>query len=163
MISLIVFYAAAILMIISAVMVVTQRGLFNSALYLAAVLSLVGVIFVLLGADFLFAVQILLYVGGILVILAFAVMLSNAEKLKAERQMNQQWFPSILLCFGVVLIILAAVKKHGFGQIDRAMVPTTKSIGHLLLGGQILPFEAVSLVLLVSLVGAVLFSRKEKA
>ena len=162
MIQAIAFYLISTLLIVSAVMVVTQRALFSSALYLAAALSMVGGIFVLLGADFLFAVQILLYVGGILVLIAFAVMFASNDQMKAEPQMNRQWIPSLLLCSGLVLVILAAFKKHGFEMMDRPMVPTTRSIGRLLLGDMILPFEVVSLVLLASLVGAVLFTRKEK-
>lgn len=161
MVSVPIFYLVSVLLIYSAVMVVTRRGLFSSALYLAAALSLVGVLFVLLGADFLFAVQILLYVGGILVILAFAVMLSNAEQLKSERQINKQWVPALLLCVGLVLLVMVAVKKHGFSELSAPILPTTHAIGRMLLGTKILPFEVVSLVLLASVVGAVIFSRKE--
>jgi len=145
-------------------MVVTLRGLFASALYLAAALALVGALFAMLGADFLFAVQILLYVGGVLVIIAFAVMLTNAEQLKSERQTNKQWLPALLLCMGLILMILVSIKRHTFDAAPAApdLAPTTASIGHLLLGGQILPFEVVSLVLLASLVGAVMFSKKER-
>ena len=163
MLPLAVFYFVAALIIVSAVMVVTQRGLFTSALYLASVLSLVGVLFVMLGADFLFAVQILLYVGGILVILAFAVLLSNAEKLKSEPQVNRQWLASVFLCAAVVLMLMVAVRKYPFQNTAASLSPTTRALGHLLLGDQILPFEVVSLVLLASLIGAVLFSRREKA
>lgn len=163
MLPLAVFYIVAALILISAVMVVTQRGLFTSALYLASTLSLVGVLFVMLGADFLFAVQILLYVGGILVILAFAVLLSNAERLKSEPQVNHQWLPSIFLCLAVILMLMVAVRKYPFKEAAGAMTPTTRAVGHLLLGDQILPFEVVSLVLLASLIGAVIFTRKEKA
>ena len=162
-ISAAVFYLVSALLIGSAVMVVTRRSLFTSALFLASALSLVGVLFALLGADFLFAVQILLYVGGVLVIIAFAVMLSNAEQLKSEPQTNKQWPPAVLLCLCLVLMVLVGVKRHDFAGAAAEIAPTTKSIGGLLLGGQILPFEAVSLVLLASLVGAVLFSRKEKS
>ena len=162
MIQTVVFYIVAALLVTSAVMVVTRRGLFSAALYLAAALSLVGVLFAMLGADFLFAAQILLYVGGILVILAFAVMLSNAEQLKSEPQTNRQWIPSVLVCLGVFLVVMAAVKRHTFTVLEADFAPTTRAIGHLLLNEQVLPFEAVSLVLLASLVGAVLFSKKEK-
>ena len=158
----VIFYLVAALLIGSSVMVVTLRGLFASALYLAAALSLVGALFAMLGADFLFAVQILLYVGGVLVIIAFAVMLSNAEQLKAEPQTNQQWLPALLLCLGLILMVLVGVRRHAFAAAPAEPGPTTASMGHLLLGGQILPFEVVSLVLMASLVGAVMFSRKER-
>ncbi|OGR84139.1 MAG: hypothetical protein A2901_08975 [Elusimicrobia bacterium RIFCSPLOWO2_01_FULL_54_10] len=157
-----IFYLVSALLIGSSVMVVTKRGLFSAALFLAMALSLVGVLFAMLGADFLFAVQILLYVGGVIVIIAFAVMLSNAEQLKAEPQTNRQWAPALALCLSLVLMVMVGVNRHSFDGVLAELAPTTKSIGILLLGGQILPFEVVSLVLLASLVGAVLFSRKEK-
>ncbi|OGR87437.1 MAG: hypothetical protein A3A86_03525 [Elusimicrobia bacterium RIFCSPLOWO2_01_FULL_60_11] len=157
-----IFYLVAALLTGCAVMVVTLRGLFASALYLAAALSLVGALFAMLGADFLFAVQILLYVGGVLVIIAFAVMLTNSEQLKSEPQTNRQWGPALLLCLGLILMVLVGVRRHSFVSVPAEIGPTTKSMGFLLLGGQILPFEAVSLVLLASLLGAVMFSRKER-
>ena len=157
-----VFYVIAALLIGCSIMVVSRRGLFSSALYLAAALSLVGALFAMLGADFLFAVQILLYVGGVLVIIAFAVMLTNAEQLKSEPQVNRQWAPAFLLCLGLVLMVLVGVSRHSFVSVPAELGPTSKSMGFLLLGAQILPFEAVSLVLLAALVGAVMFSRKER-
>ena len=160
MITSVVFYIISALLVLSAVMVVTQRVLFVSALYLATVLSLVGALFALLGADFLFAVQILLYVGGIVVIIAFAVMLSSTEQMKAEPQVNHQWIPSLILVLGLLLVTLVSIKKHSFETLRLPGLPTTASIGRLLLGDMILPFEIVSLVLLAALVGAVLFSKK---
>ncbi len=162
MIQTAVFYLIAVLLVISAVMVVTQRVLFVSALYLASALSLVGALFALLGADFLFAVQILLYVGGIIVIIAFAVMLSSGQEMKSEPQVNHQWIPSIFLVLGLLLLILVSIKKYSFGAFNAFSAPTTASIGRLLLGDMLLPFEIVSLVLFAALVGAVLFSRKER-
>lgn len=141
-------------------MVVTRRSVFTSALFLASALSMVAGFFVLLGADFLAAVQILLYVGGILVILAFAVMLSSVQQSKVQVQTNEQWFASFLVCAGLLLLILLGLKRNPMVSFQGAHLPTTDSIGRLLLGDMALPFEAVSLVLLASLVGAVLFSKK---
>lgn len=155
------FYILSGLLIVSAIMIVTQRNIFTCALYLASALSMVGGIFVLLGADFLAAVQILLYVGGILVIIAFAVMLSSIQQAQQQRQVNEQWIPAAMLCAIVFAIILIAFKKNPFPSLQAVRMPTTGSIGRLLLGDMVLPFEVVSLVLLASLVGAVIFSKKE--
>ncbi len=160
MISGIVFYLVSALLLFSALQVVTRRSVFSSALYLAATLSLVAVLFVLLGADFLAAVQILLYVGGILVILAFAVMLSSVQQAKLEHQVNEQWVPSLLTCIGLLLLIGVGLKRTSFLEGARIYLPTTEPLGILLLGKMVLPFEVISLVLLTSLVGAILFSRK---
>lgn len=161
----IIFYLIALLLIFSSVMVVTQKSVFTSALYLAVALSMVACLFVLLNADFLAAVQILLYVGGILVILAFAVMLSSVEQAKTQTQINEQWFPSFIISLGILLILLVSLKRSQFLDTPIQKIhyyPTTEKIGHLLLGDLALPFEVVSLVLLASLVGAILFSKKEK-
>ncbi|MBI2118567.1 MAG: NADH-quinone oxidoreductase subunit J [Elusimicrobia bacterium] len=160
-----VFYLIALLLLFSSVMVVTQKSVFTSALYLAVALSMVAALFVLLNADFLAAVQILLYVGGILVLLAFAVMLSSVEQAKRETQVNEQWLPSLIISFGILLVLLVSLKRSLFleaGVQKNHFYPTTEKIGHLLLGELALPFEVVSLVLLASLVGAILFSKKEK-
>src|SRR3989338_102560 len=161
----IVFYLTALLLLFSSVMVVTQKSVFTSALYLAVALSMVAALFVLLNADFLAEVQILLYVGGILVLLAFAVMLSSVEQAKRETQVNEQWLPSLMISFGILLVLLVSLKRSSFLEAEiqkNHFYPTTEKIGHLLLGELALPFEVVSLVLLASLVGAILFSKKEK-
>lgn len=161
MIQSIAFYFLSGVLILSALMVVTQRNVFTCAIYLAVTLSMIAGLFVLLGADFLAAVQILLYVGGILVILAFVVMLCSLQQAKAMSQINKQWIPGSMACLGIFMMILIGLKKNPFpvGQIDYR--PTTEPIGKLLLGEMILPFEVVSLILLASLVGAVLFSKRE--
>lgn len=162
MIQFISFYLISAVLIFSAVMVVTQRNLFTCALYLASALAMVAGFFVLIGADFLAAVQILLYVGGVVVILAFAVMLSSIEQAKIFPQVNEQWFPA--LCVSALLVggILWVLKGVAFSPAPITHQPTTHSIGRLLLREMALPFEAVSLILLAALVGAVLFSKKEK-
>lgn len=141
-------------------MVVTQRNVFTCALYLAGTLSLVAFLFLLLNADFLAAVQILLYVGGILVILAFAIMLSSIPQSKIQSQVNEQWIPSLLVAGALFLVIVQSLKESPFPNQTQFYAPTTASLGRLLLTDMVLPFEVVSLVLLASLVGAVYFSKK---
>lgn len=161
MIQSVVFYLVSGILVFSALMVVTQRNLFTCALYLASALSMVAALFVLLGADFLAAVQILLYVGGVLVIIVFTVMLSSLDLSKIQPQINEQWFPSLLVCLTIFLMVVIGLKRNPFSGVQANLLPTTQSIGQLLLQNMKLPFEAVSLILLASLVGAVLFSRKQ--
>lgn len=157
----IAFYVISAILIFSALMVVTQRSLFTCALYLAAALSSMAGLFILLSADFLAAVQILVYVGGILVILAFAVMLSSAQQAQNLPQVNRQWLPSLVAAGGILALVLYAIQRHPFEGNPASHGPTTVSLGHLLLRDLSLPFEAVSLILLASLAGAVIFSKKE--
>ena len=156
------FYILSAVILFSAVMVVTQRNLFTCALFLAAALSSIAGFFVLLGADFLAAMQILLYVGGILVIIVFAVMLSSVQQSKMQAQLNTQWFSSFFICAGVLTVILAGLNREFFSGQEAQFSPTTDPIGKLLFGGMVLPFEVISLVLLASLVGAVIFSKRER-
>jgi NADH-quinone oxidoreductase subunit J len=158
----IAFILLAIITIVPAILVVTLKNVFHSALFL--VLSLTGVagFFALLGADFLFAVQLLLYSGGITVLLLFVVLLSGSPKDWVIRSVNAQWMGAMLL--SAVLLWLLASILHYFpegGVLQGDMQPTTASIGLLLFRDMILPFEAISLVLLVALVGAIVFSQRE--
>lgn len=152
----------------SALLVVTQRRVLHSALWLVATLGAVAGFYVLLGADFLAATQVLLYIGGIMVIMLFVIMLSHTPLAPHESVKNAQWFPALLVCSLVVIGFGWAVGQASWygrelplatnrGEIFQ---PTTASLGRLLLTDLALPFELVSLVLLAALVGAVFFTRK---
>ena len=154
------FYLISTLLIISSVLVVLKNNLFTCALYLAAALSMVAALFVLLGADFLAALQIMLYVGGVLVLVIFAVMLSSAEPSKIPDQINSQWAPSLVVALTLLSVILVAFNRTTFALGSGEYAPTTLAIGRLLLNDLKLPFEAVSLILIVALAGAVIFSRR---
>ncbi|HRY29719.1 MAG TPA: NADH-quinone oxidoreductase subunit J [Elusimicrobiota bacterium] len=160
MIEMAVFALLAVLTIVPAALVVTVKNIFHAALFL--VLSLTGVagFFAMLGADFLFVVQILLYAGGITVILLFVVLLSGSPKDWLIRQMNEQWLGA-LAASAVFVAVLAGLFQYLPGpESISAVGPTTELLGVLLLREMVLPFEAVSLVLLAALVGAVLFTRR---
>ena len=155
-----VFYALSAALIVTAIGVVTLRSVFYSAVSLVAALTAVAGLFFLFGADFLGAAQVLVYVGGIMIIMLFVIMLSQQPRDTLQRQTNDQWFRA--LCLSLVIGISLV---HGFrwfiGQAASPgeMVPTSASLGRLLLGEMLLPFEAVSLILLAALVGAVLFGQ----
>lgn len=161
--STLVFYAVSTLLVIAAIGVVTLRSIFHSAMALIAALSLVAGLFVLLGADFLGAGQILVYVGGIMVIMLFVIMLSQQPLDRLQRQINKQWV-SALMCAAIVGMSLiqgfSAFQAIPIGKAEP--LPTSLPIGRLLLGGMVLPFEVVSLVLVAALVGAVLFAQDTK-
>ena len=163
MISPIIFYLISGLLIFSALMVVTRRNLFTCALYLAAALSLIAFFFIFLNADFLAAVQILLYVGGVLVVMAFSVMLSSIAQDQLQAQVNEQWFPSLIASLAIIFIFLIGIRNTPFLERPAQSIEgTTQLLGHLLLGAMALPFETISLILLASLIGAVYFSKLEK-
>jgi NADH-quinone oxidoreductase subunit J len=163
MISSIVFYGFSAALVTSAVLVVCHRNIFTAAMYLAMALSLVSGLFVLLGADFLAAVQLLLYVGGVIVVIAFAVMLTSVGKDRLEPQVNAQWVPALLAAGGLLVLLLAVFLKQPFAGHPAPHLPTSEALGGLLLRDLVLPFEAVSLILTAALLGAVFFSGKNES
>jgi NADH-quinone oxidoreductase subunit J len=160
MIETIAFYCMAAVALTGAVLVVSLRNTVHSALALGLSLSGVAGLFACLGADFLFAGQLLIYVGGIAILIVFVVMLLGRTSDLHLRQVNQQWAAALLVCAitGAGLWRLAGLFQHVAASLPAAA--TTRSIGLLMLGDYALPFELISLVLLAALLGAVFFSRK---
>src|SRR5215469_1196077 len=95
MLNPILFYAFAVLVLGGAVLTITRRNAVHSAIWL--IVSLLGVagLYLLQQAEFLFAVQIVLYVGGIMVLFLFVIMLVNLDQAARERQFNRQWFVAL--------------------------------------------------------------------
>src|SRR4029077_13010778 len=98
-----VFYGLSAALIIASIAVVTARNVFYSAVSLVAALTVVAGFFLLYGADFLGAAQVLVYIGGILIIMLFVIMLSQRPRDAMERQTNDQWFRA--LCLALVIAI----------------------------------------------------------
>jgi NADH-quinone oxidoreductase subunit J len=157
----IVFYFFAALTVGSAAVVVFARSLIRSAFALLFTFFGVAALYAFLGADFLAATQMVIYVGGILVLLLFGVMLTHKLydlNLKGE---TFQVFPALV----AVLVIFAALvffmlQTHWFNGGPSAEVPTTAAIGELLMRDYILPFEVASILLLVALIGAAMIVRR---
>lgn len=162
-VSSIVFYVFAALAVGSALVVVTSRNVFHGALALTVSLSVIGGLFALIGADFLAASQILVYVGGIMIIMLFVIMLSQQPLDALQRQTNSQWLWGAIFAAAVASALIARFGEAYKTVISSSgMVPTSAVIGRLLLGDMVAPFEAVSLVLLSALVGAVIFGSSAK-
>jgi NADH-quinone oxidoreductase subunit J len=155
------FYCFAVLTVGSAAVVVFARNLIRSAFALLFTFFGVAGLYAFLGADFLAATQMVIYVGGILVLLLFGVMLTHKLydlNLKAE---SFQIVPAVLAVVGVfsiLVIFMLRTRWHGGGQSPA--VPTTAAIGELLMRDYILPFEAASILLLIALIGAAMIVRR---
>lgn len=158
----VVFYSLASLTVISALLVVTMRNTVHSALFLGLALAGVGGIFALLGADFLFGAQVMVYVGGIAVLIMFAVMLLGRASDLHLRQVNNQWLAGLLICGVAAVGFWRIVRAFAHKAPASAYPATTAPIGRLMLGDYAVPFELVSLVLTAALLGAVFFSATEK-
>jgi len=157
----IVFYLLAAVILLSALGVVLLPTLMHSALALGLCLAGVAGIFASLGSDFVFAAQILVFVGGIAVLILFVVLLAGSVSDRATRQVNAQWLPSLLIC-GLFLWAFLKIPVYFAGITARtAAAPTVKALAGLLLGEYAVPFELISVVLLASMTGAVLFGRRK--
>ena len=154
-----VFYSLAAVVLIPALLVVLLRNAVHSALFLGLSLAGVGGLFALLGADFLFGGQILVYVTGIAVLIMFCVMLLGRASDLHLRQVNKQWAAGLLVCAISGAGLFRILRAYAKTSSSAASRPTTHGIGGLMLGDYAVPFELVSLVLLAALLGAVFFSR----
>ncbi len=158
----VIFYLVAAVTVVFAAIVAFSRNIVHSAFSLVGTFGGVAGIYVLLGADFVAAVQVLIYVGGILVLILFAVMLTHriAEVQITNRSVGK--LPA-LIATGILIFILVQtiLETHWVKAKEIGYLPTTAQIGNLFLQNYLLPFELASVVLLVALIGAVILSRKE--
>ena len=159
------FYSFALMALAGAVLTITRGNAVHSALSLIA--SLIGVagLFLLQQAEFLFAVQILLYVGGVTVLFLFVIMLVNLDEAAKLRQFNGQAWVSLAAVAGVGLLASVVFRGGAVLPAGRAIPPrapegNTQRISEVLFSEYLVPFELASLVLIVAVIGAVLLARK---
>jgi NADH-quinone oxidoreductase subunit J len=156
-----VFYFLAAFTVASALAVVFTTNVVHSALALMGALLGVASVFVLLGADFVGIVQLLVYVGGILVLTLFAVMLTSRTDVRVSNRAVGR-FPAAVLSLGIFAALARAGTQATWAERPLTkLTPSTYGVGNAFLTDYILPFEVASLVLLVALIGAVVVSRKE--
>lgn len=156
-----IFYVVAALVLASALYVVLGSNLVHAAFALVAAFFGVAVFYVYLGADFLAGAQVLIYVGGILTLLLFGVMLTNRIYNLRIRTGKVQVFPGALaagLVFALLIWIIGAVDWGAMDTGDPG--PTSESIGRLLVGDYVLAFEIASVLLLIALMGAAMLVRR---
>jgi len=161
-----VFYAFAILTIVSAGIVVTVRNIVHAAFSLMVTLFGVAGLYVFLQADFLAATQVIVYVGGILVLILFGVMMTSGRlemRIQIERgQLVLGGLVALLIFLLLFEVISNTPQWEGIEDDGAILGPTTHHIGEMIMKGEfLLPFEVVSILLLVALIGAALISRKE--
>jgi NADH-quinone oxidoreductase subunit J len=162
------FYFFALLVLGGAILTITRRSAIHSAICL--IVSLMGVagLYLLQKAEFLFAVQIILYIGGIMVLFLFVIMLVNLDEQAKERQFNGQWWIA-LACVALVGTQVFYFIRKGSDALRLAppadtAVNMTKGnvemIADALFSEYLLPFEIASLLLLVAVVGSVVMAKK---
>ena len=156
------FYVFAALTLVPACVVVFSRNLLYSAFSLLFTLSGVAALYALLGADFLAITQVLVYVGGILILILFGVMFTQrVYDLKAEAMSFNRLRSGLM---GIVVFVTLWSVGHSVpwpAQPTQPPRPTSATLGNLLLSKYLLPFEVISVLLLVVLIGAVIVGKKE--
>jgi NADH-quinone oxidoreductase subunit J len=157
------FYVLAALTVAGAVGVALSRNILYSAIGLLMALLGAGSLYVFLSADFVAVTQLLIYIGGVLVLILFAVMLTSRITDVNVSNASLGLFGGVLLflCAAPVLLAVVWLTPWAATTGPAALAPTTAAIGHGFLTKWLLPFEVASLVLLATLVGAVVIARKE--
>jgi len=158
----IAFWGLAVVLLASALAVVLTRNLFHSVLYLALMLTATSGLFLSLDAEFLAAVQLLLYAGGVVTIAVFAIVVT--ERLVGQRitQVSRQIFTGFVIS-GALMVALLVVFRRAPQTISRPGVTgdLTRAIGESLLTTYVLPFELLGVLFLAGLLGALYFARPD--
>ena len=163
MIQNIIFAVLAAAVIFPAILVVTVKNVFHSALWLIVSLCGVAGLYAMLAADFLFAVQLLVYIGGVMILLLFVVLLSGKPSDWAGRQVNEKAWAAGLFSVFLVAAIGGVVIDWSMVTVASTPMLTTARLGNLLVREMAVPLQVISLVLVAALVGAIYCSvtRKE--
>ena len=158
-----VFYLFAGGAVVSGAGVAFSKNIIYSALALLGALLSTGALYVFLGAEYVAISQLLIYVGGVLVLILFAVMLTSRIADKGHTNPSQGVLPGLALLGGVIGIFAFVALKAPWRVVQDAPEPVQSAytIGHVFLAEYLLPFEVSSLVLLATLIGAVVVARKE--
>ncbi|HUK67053.1 MAG TPA: NADH-quinone oxidoreductase subunit J [Anaeromyxobacteraceae bacterium] len=156
------FYVFAAAAVLGACGVAFSRNILYSGIGLLGALLGAGSLYVFLSADFLAVTQLLVYIGGVLVLILFAVMLTNriSEVNVSNKSLGLAGGVALLVATSLLLIFVAVAAPFVTRSVPD-LAPTTREIGDAFLSRWLLPFELASLILLATLVGAVVIARKE--
>ena len=158
----ILFYFFAALAIASAILMVMRRNIVHGAVFLISTLLATAGIFLQLQAEFLFVVQIILYVGGIMVLFVFVIMLVNLDVALRQIQFNRQKYVAAVLALVLAaqVLWLARAGLNLTNPADRMPARNTEAIADAIFQRYMLPFEIASVLLLVAMIGAVVMAKR---
>ena len=156
------FGIIALVMLVSAWRVVTTKNVVHAALYLVIVLAGVAAQFLLLGAEFIGVTQVLVYIGAVIVLFLFGIMLTRAklgddDTVARERRL-MAGLVGVLL-FGVMA--WAVIDDYRDTHVDISLPTTTAQVSDSIFSQYLIPFEVVSVLLLAALIGAIVVARKD--
>ena len=158
----VVFVLLSLVAVVSALLVVTTPHIVHSALWLVVTLGAIAGVFLVLAAEFVAWVQVLIYVGAVVVLLLFALMLTRAPTGPQPDLTVRRWAPAAFVAL-LVAVLLGATLVAGFQDVrldlDQAVVGSAEVTGETVFRRWVLPFEVLSVLLLAALVGAIVLSR----
>ncbi len=163
----VVFYVLSAIIIVAALVVVRVRNIFYAGLSLAVVLTGVAGIFLTLKAEFLAGMQVLIYVGAIIVLILFAIMLTQGVHRFENEPHNRMQLLALLTVAAISSITAFLLLTHKWPEpVKKPVIPAWESfntleIGRVLVQEYALPFELISVLLLAALMGAILIARKK--
>ncbi len=161
-----IFYIVALIMVIFAIASVNSRNMMRSVIYLLFVLMGVAGIFFLIDYNFLAAVQLTVYGGGIIVLMIFSVLLVHHIELRLELAKTSKRILTAIASLIGIGVFLTIIYSYDFKVIENTYTTTTAEIGEKLLsygeGGFILPFEVISVLLLAAMIGAIVIAKGGK-
>jgi NADH-quinone oxidoreductase subunit J len=170
MLDKVLFYCFAATAVASGALMVTRRNVIHSAIFLITALLATAGIFLQLRAEFLFIVQIILYVGGIMVLFVFVIMLVNLDVALQQIQFARQKWVALLVALALAgqagLMIWSSGKMPGQGlpvqtaSAAASLPANSEAVAHSLFESYLLPFEIASVLLLVAMIGAVVMAKK---
>ncbi len=157
-----IFYLFAAITIVSGLMVVSSGNIVRSAFYLLATLFGISGLYVLLGADFVAVTQIMVYIGGILILLLFGVMLTSDITHIEIKKGKVAVLPAVV-AVGVLLGSIVSILTKTNWKIEVSKIPqtTTYDLGKLLITDYVLIFELLGILLLIAMIGAASMARRD--
>jgi len=162
----IIFYILALIIIVFAIASVTSKKMLRSVIYLLFVLCGIAGIYFLIDYNFLAAIQLTVYAGGIIVLIIFSVILVHHIEMELELAKRSKQLLVGLACLIGLGIFLNTIYSYDFNVVENTITTSTADIGFGLLsyeaGGFILPFEVISVLLLAAMIGAIIIAKGKK-
>jgi NADH-quinone oxidoreductase subunit J len=158
---LILFIVFAALCLAGAINLLLQSHPINGALSLIVVMTSLAVLYLLLGAEFLAAAQIIVYAGAIMVLFTFVVMLLNAgreERTMGSRTWRAVGFPAVVAVLAVIATVILQAQGLGVARLSDG-ITSTADLSKVLFTELLLPFEVTSVLILIAILGAVALAR----
>ena len=158
----IAFGIIAVVIIAAALRVVTTNNVVHAALYLVLVLAGVGGLYFILGAEFVGTTQILVYIGAIIVLFLFGIMLTRAPiGGESDLDHDQRWIGGLIAVLLLAVIGYTLIDRFEDSELPADTVTTTAQVSDAIFSTYLVPFEVISVLLLAALVGAIVVARRD--